>query len=86
VLETAAVLTTEANAVVRPIHDRMPVILRPEDYAAWLDPGRQEVTALRSLLCPWPAAQTEVFAVGIWVSDPRHEGERCLERETTLLP
>jgi putative SOS response-associated peptidase YedK len=71
VLETAAVLTTEANAVVRPIHDRMPVILRPEDYAVWLDSGQQEVAELRSLLCPWPAALTEVFAVGTWVRGRR---------------
>jgi putative SOS response-associated peptidase YedK len=48
VLETAAVLTTEANAVVRPIHDLMPVIVRPEDYAAWLDLSRQEIAELNA--------------------------------------
>jgi putative SOS response-associated peptidase YedK len=62
----------------------MPVILRPEDYAAWLDLSRQEIADLRPLLCPWPAAETEVFAIGTWVSDPRHEGERCLEREVIM--
>jgi len=37
-LETCTILTTEANAQVRPIHDRMPVILPPADFADWLDP------------------------------------------------
>jgi len=37
-VETCAILTTEANALVRPVHDRMPVILAPEDDAAWPDP------------------------------------------------
>ena len=37
-VETCAILTTEANVVVRPVHDRIPVILTPGDFAAWLDP------------------------------------------------
>ena len=79
VLETATILTTAANDVVRPVHDRMPVLLRPEDHAAWLDPGRQHAEELLPLLAPFPAELMTAAAVGAWVSDARHEGPRCLE-------
>ena len=83
-LETAAILTTEANEAVRPIHERMPVLLRPQDYAAWLDPFRRQAADLQPLLRPWPAEDTDIRPVGPWVSNPRHEGPRCLEPADAL--
>jgi putative SOS response-associated peptidase YedK len=83
-LETAAILTTTANEAVQPIHDRMPVLLRPQDYVAWLDPLRQHAGELQSLLRPWLAEGTEIAPVGSWVSNPRHEGPRCLEPADVL--
>jgi putative SOS response-associated peptidase YedK len=76
-VESCAILTTSANAVVRPVHDRMPVILRPEDFAAWLDPLGSPA-GLRALLRPYPAEEMEARAVGRWVNNPRHEGADCL--------
>jgi putative SOS response-associated peptidase YedK len=76
-VETCAVLTTEANAVVRPVHDRMPVILAPEDFAAWLDP-RTPAGELQALLRPYPAEQMAAVPVGRYVSNPRNEGPQCL--------
>ncbi len=73
-MESCAVLTTEANGVVRPIHDRMPVILRPEDYGAWLDPGTPAPAALLPLLRPYPGDDLVAVPVGRWVNDDRHEG------------
>src|SRR5215471_2740191 len=54
VVETCTILTTEPNSLVADIHDRMPVILRPDDYDLWLDPG---ITApSRVIHClPWPS-------------------------------
>lgn len=52
--ETACILTTSANTLVAPVHDRMPVILRPRDEARWLDPGLT-TDALAALLAPFPA-------------------------------
>jgi len=49
---SCAILTTEANALMRPIHQRMPVILEPDDYADWLDPTRTEPSVLEKLLRP----------------------------------
>ena len=77
-IETCTILTTEANEVMRPLHDRMPVILRADDDACWLDP-RTPPDALRSLFVPYPRERMEASPVGSWVSKPRHEGPRCLE-------
>jgi putative SOS response-associated peptidase YedK len=41
-IETCTILTTAANSLLQPIHDRMPVILSPEDYGRWLDPNIQD--------------------------------------------
>jgi putative SOS response-associated peptidase YedK len=51
-VETCAILTTQANERVRPIHERMPVILRPDHYDAWLDPSVQQAEVLQPLLAP----------------------------------
>lgn len=51
------ILTTEPNELIAQLHDRMPVILDPENYAAWLDPEFADVPQLKSFLAPFPAAQ-----------------------------
>ena len=76
-VETCAILTTEANALVRPVHDRMPLILGPGDFAAWLDP-RTPSAALSPLLRPYAAEEMEAVPVGRYVSNPRNEGPQCL--------
>ena len=65
-LETCAILTTEANAVMRPIHDRMPVILAPGDHARWF--GGED-----GLLRPCPPEALCAYAVSPKVNDARHE-------------
>jgi putative SOS response-associated peptidase YedK len=77
-IESCTVLTTEANELVHPVHDRMPVILRPEDFAVWLD-GVQKPEVLLPLLRPYPAAEMEARLANPWVNDARHEGPQCLE-------
>jgi putative SOS response-associated peptidase YedK len=77
VIQSCTILTTEANAVMRPVHDRMPVILPPEHFTAWLDP-HTPVADLHPLLRPYPAEEMEAVAVSRYVSNPRNEGPRCL--------
>jgi putative SOS response-associated peptidase YedK len=77
-LETCTILTTAANDLVRPVHDRMPVIVPPRHFAAWLDPGLQDPAGLESVLRPYPAEEMRAFPVSSWVSNPRHEDPRCL--------
>jgi putative SOS response-associated peptidase YedK len=63
---------------MRPLHDRMPVILDPAADTRWLDPGA-DAASLYSLLVPFPGERMEAYPVDTWVSDPKHEGPRCLE-------
>jgi len=87
-VETCAILTTEANERIKPIHERMPVILRPEHHEVWLDPTVSQVDVLRPMLAPLEAERLALHPVSPWVNDARHEGPRCLERiepEPTLF-
>ncbi|NLE39039.1 MAG: SOS response-associated peptidase [Pirellulaceae bacterium] len=83
-LETCAILTTDANDVVRPVHDRMPVILAPDDYAAWLDPAA-DPKRLTSLCKPYPAEEMKVTAIGPYVNKPTNEGPQCIEPTRELF-
>jgi putative SOS response-associated peptidase YedK len=56
---TCTILTTEANERVQPIHERMPVILHPEDYDRWLDLRNQTSSHLVELLEPFPSQEME---------------------------
>jgi putative SOS response-associated peptidase YedK len=77
-LETCTILTTEANDAVRPVHDRMPVILAPDNYASWLDSAIKP-ESLSAFLRPYPAEEMESVPVGPYVNDARHEGAECVE-------
>jgi putative SOS response-associated peptidase YedK len=78
VVQTCTVLTTQANEVVAPVHDRMPVVLAPADHALWLDPSVTGGDMLQGLLRPWPAADLEAVAASPLVNSPRNEGPGCL--------
>jgi putative SOS response-associated peptidase YedK len=77
-LRSATIITTEANAVLADVHDRMPVML-PDQAAeeAWLDHGTARAAAL-DLLVPLPDALTARRAVGPAVGDARYDGPECL--------
>ena len=57
----------------------MPVLLAPEQFAAWLDPEATEGATLQRMLVPCPASWLENQPVSPHVNDPRHDDERCLE-------
>lgn len=77
-VETFAILTTAANDMMRPLHDRMPVILDPDDFAAWLDPAPRAVEHAVTLLRPCASGLLEAFPVSTWVNSPSHDDERCV--------
>ena len=77
-LDTFTILTTEANPVLAPIHHRMPVILAPDDYDAWLS-RETSPDALHSLLRPCPPVGMVRWPVSPLVNSPRHEGPGCRE-------
>jgi len=74
---SCTLLTTTPNELVARVHNRMPVILAPEDYDLWLDPGVQDPEALRHLLGPFPAAQMMAVPVSTLVNSPRNDQPDC---------
>jgi putative SOS response-associated peptidase YedK len=62
-LRTYTIITTTPNELVQPIHNRMPVILHPDDEAMWIDPKMNDTAALRALLQPFPNALMEAYPV-----------------------
>lgn len=76
VVHSAVVLTVEPNALVEPINKRMPAIIAPGDWDAWLDPGNG---AAGGLLRPFPAGLMSAYKVGRWVNNPHYDSERCIE-------
>lgn len=79
VLESCALLTTEANPVVGAIHHRMPVLLKPSDWESWLDPDAEDPGQVNLLLCPAAPEVLEAVRVGTYVNDARHESSRCIQ-------
>lgn len=61
--ETCTIITTEANEVLKPVHDRMPVILKNSDYDFWLDKKVKDTSKLQNLLVPFPAEEMDSHAV-----------------------
>ncbi|MBD2257094.1 SOS response-associated peptidase [Pseudanabaena sp. FACHB-2040] len=78
-LDTCTILTTAANAVLEPVHDRMPVILEPDQYAAWLDPDFYDPKDLQTMLDPYRAEGMESYPVSKAVNSPRNDAAECLE-------
>lgn len=84
ILRSVAVLTMEASGPVAAIHGRMPVILAPEAYAAWLDPS-WDGSAAHELCPPGPARLVKARPVGKRVNDVRNDDAACLELEPLPL-
>jgi putative SOS response-associated peptidase YedK len=76
--KTFIILTTESNALVGEVHDRMPVLLHREDEGAWLD-GESDPSLLKRLLAPFPAPEMAGFRVSPRVNNPENEGEDLIE-------
>lgn len=79
-IRSCTIITTEANELVGDIHNRMPVILAPEDYSLWLDPDFKEREALTSLLRPYPNDAMEAYPVSRRVNSPSNNVPDCIER------
>lgn len=76
---TCCVITTEANPLMAPIHDRMPVLLAPTQFDAWLDPQNQDTAMLKDMLKPYDADRMKIRAVGIAVNQARNEGAQLID-------
>jgi putative SOS response-associated peptidase YedK len=63
---------------VRPVHERMPVIVPERHYGLWLDPTTQDAGEVMPLLRPYPADAMHAYPVGTKVSNPRNDRPECL--------
>ncbi|MGR9073940.1 MAG: SOS response-associated peptidase [Gammaproteobacteria bacterium] len=79
-IESCTIIVTEANRLMRPIHDRMPVILASRDWDKWLLPDSGDVGVLQGLLKPYPADAMKAWPVGTKVNNPGNDTAECLER------
>ena len=84
-LRTCTIITTDANELLRPIHDRMPVILPAHLTGAWLDPSIEDPRRLLDLLQPYPDDEMEAFEVSTLVNSVKNNSPECIERTRTSL-
>ncbi len=77
-IDSCTVLTTEPNALVQDIHDRMPVILSPASYRDWLNP-KAPAFNLKRLLRPFPADDMICHPVSRVVNSPANDSSECIE-------
>jgi putative SOS response-associated peptidase YedK len=78
-LRTCTVLTTEANTMMRKLHDRMPVILEPDDWDRWLDRDVDDAEAVSDLFAPADSALFDAYPVSTEVNSPRNNHSGLLE-------
>jgi putative SOS response-associated peptidase YedK len=76
-IKTCSILTTTPNAVTSAIHDRMPVILDPDGYDLWLDPGMQNVAAASNLLSPCDVRLMRCYPVSTRINHVANDDEEC---------
>ncbi len=95
VIESCTILTTTPNSLVADMHDRMPVIVTPDNYEVWLDPDVNEFATIRDILRPYDAAQMRRYPVRTKLNNSRNEGadtaapvmsDGPLSREERLSP
>lgn len=78
-LESCSIIVTGANRLAGTVHDRMPAVLAPEQYRAWLDPANRDLGALKTLLVPAPDDWFTAHRVGTLVNSPRNDHAALIE-------
>jgi putative SOS response-associated peptidase YedK len=84
-LESCTIVTTDANERLRDLHDRMPVVLAPGDYARWLDPAVEDVSQLQFLLAPCSPDELIAEPVSLHVNRVANDDPRCIAPERALF-
>ncbi len=82
-ITTCTIITTEANELLKPVHDRMPVILPADKYDEWLNSKEKDKAKLLALLKPYPSDEMEYYDVTLYANKPEFERLDVIERMTT---
>jgi putative SOS response-associated peptidase YedK len=78
-VESCTILTTDANELMQSIHERMPVIVPPDQYGLWLDPQCQDSVKLAKLLRPCSSMDMIAYRVSTLVNNPKNDVPQCVE-------
>ncbi|KYC42185.1 hypothetical protein WA1_19565 [Scytonema hofmannii PCC 7110] len=78
-VSSCTILTTRANELLEPVHDRMPVILHQKDYDLWLAPQVQTPEMVQQLLQPYPSEAMAAYPVSTAVNNPKHNSPDCIK-------
>jgi putative SOS response-associated peptidase YedK len=70
---TFTILTTHANLLMADFYDRMPVIIKPEDYTAWLDTGLTDILKIQAMAHPYPERLMEAYPISRNINNPLHD-------------
>jgi putative SOS response-associated peptidase YedK len=79
VIDGFSLITTHANEVVAPVHDRMPVIIKPEDYNLWMSAETRDSKLLKELLQPFSASEMQTHAVTPKMNSSIFDREDCIK-------
>lgn len=82
---TFTILTTDANPLLAKIHERMPVIVRPENYGAWLDPKVTDITKLQDMTKPYPERFMETYPVSQKVNSSKNDSPDLVDPKCYTL-
>ncbi|MFZ5819576.1 MAG: SOS response-associated peptidase [Chloroflexota bacterium] len=77
-VKSCAIITTAPNELMAPIHNRMPVILPPDDYPQWLDAAPRPPESLLPLIKPYPAEKMTAYPVSTLVNSPQNDRAECV--------
>ena len=83
-LETAAIVTTAANETLAPLHDRMPVIIAPDQFDLWLGQGDEDTAAASALIKPAPDDLLEAYSVSTDVNRVANDNPKLIDRAPEL--
>jgi putative SOS response-associated peptidase YedK len=78
-VRTCSIITTRANELVAPVHDRMPVVLPESAWAEWLDRENRDIDRLHRLLVPAPVDELDAWPVTTLVNKPENNGPELVE-------
>jgi putative SOS response-associated peptidase YedK len=91
-IKTCSILTTLPNAVTGTVHYRMPVIVHPDSYDLWLDPGMTDVHVVSELLKPYDARSMRSYPVSTRINHVGNDDEECsrpvepVQAQNSLFP
>lgn len=81
-VNSCAIITTSANELLQPIHDRMPVIIPAENSASWIDPANKDKDHLLSMLAPFSSGRMSAHKVSEFVNSPANNSPECIKPDS----